>query len=146
MLPSNYYNLFFVFYRFVLLEDCNHCIENEGLMRWLKQSSESIGRKVCPRCKTPINKCIRFMNLIKKDMDDVQAIKQKVFFNKWKDLKKQQFRLIDDLSTLKRQYPNIAGIFSVSIGIIYTTDNTKHFGPRLGMRLDQLSHRRSIEL
>ncbi|XP_048505861.1 NFX1-type zinc finger-containing protein 1-like isoform X3 [Athalia rosae] len=82
--------------RFVFLEDCSHCIESNGLITWLSQVSLGSGNdkaiqvKTCPRCKTPIKKCMRIMNMIKKDLEDVQRVKRKVFGDKTLLLQQQE--------------------------------------------------------
>ncbi|XP_046738512.1 NFX1-type zinc finger-containing protein 1-like [Diprion similis] len=65
--------------RFIFLEDCGHCIESDALTTWVSKCSETIQMKTCPSCKTPIRRCMRVMNQIKKDMADVLQVKMKVF-------------------------------------------------------------------
>ncbi|XP_069679798.1 NFX1-type zinc finger-containing protein 1-like isoform X2 [Periplaneta americana] len=69
--------------RFVLLEDCGHSIEAKGLEEWLNihddQKDIQIETKVCPLCKTPINRTQRFMNVVKAQYNDVLTIKRRVF-------------------------------------------------------------------
>ncbi|XP_046589526.1 NFX1-type zinc finger-containing protein 1 isoform X1 [Neodiprion lecontei] len=76
--------------RFILLEDCGHCIESEGLLKWVSERSDPIQMKTCPRCKTFISKCMRIMNQIKTDVADVQAIKKKIFGDQTCLLNQQQ--------------------------------------------------------
>ncbi|XP_014212352.1 NFX1-type zinc finger-containing protein 1-like [Copidosoma floridanum] len=69
--------------RFILLPDCKHIIESEGLMNWIKpapKAEESLEIKVptCPRCKTPIRNCMRIMNQIKIDLRNVIVIKKRL--------------------------------------------------------------------
>ncbi|XP_069679800.1 NFX1-type zinc finger-containing protein 1-like isoform X4 [Periplaneta americana] len=68
---------------FVLLEDCGHSIEAKGLEEWLNihddQKDIQIETKVCPLCKTPINRTQRFMNVVKAQYNDVLTIKRRVF-------------------------------------------------------------------
>ncbi|XP_046738003.1 NFX1-type zinc finger-containing protein 1-like [Diprion similis] len=79
--------------RFILLEDCGHCIESEGLMKWVSERSDPIQIKTCPRCKTFVSKCMRIMNQIKTDVADVQAIKKKIFGDQTWLLNQQQLFL-----------------------------------------------------
>lgn len=73
--------------RFVLLEDCQHVIEVNGLDRWMEQGSQcgtdgndvSIDMKSCPKCKTVIRRNLRYGNVIKRFLNDVIAIKTKIF-------------------------------------------------------------------
>lgn len=78
-------------------------------MGWIQQKGTSIGMKACPRCKTPIMKCMRIMNTIKRDMKDVQTVKNQLFFKNQKDLNKQQ---VEHLKTAKAlaTNKNVTGI------------------------------------
>ncbi|XP_001601379.1 NFX1-type zinc finger-containing protein 1 isoform X2 [Nasonia vitripennis] len=84
--------------RFVYLEDCNHCIESEGLTKWVTKFSEFVQMKVCPKCKTPIRKCMRLMNQIKSDLRDVMSIKEKNFSHNQKNLETKQ---LEHIATLR---------------------------------------------
>ncbi len=68
--------------RFVLLPDCGHIFEYKGLDHWMEikkedDQSHQISFKECPRCKTPVKKCLRYSNAIKQYLKDVEKIKQK---------------------------------------------------------------------
>lgn len=69
------------FYSFVLLEDCNHTIESKALDQYLSISPKGgeIVMKVCPLCKTPITKTLRFMNYVKQTYQHIIKIKGKIF-------------------------------------------------------------------
>ncbi|XP_014219353.1 NFX1-type zinc finger-containing protein 1-like [Copidosoma floridanum] len=76
--------------RFVLLNDCGHCFENEGLMQWIQPTTDTneaieVKTPACPKCKTPIRSCNRIMNRIKEDLKNVMAVKDKLFFSNKKD-------------------------------------------------------------
>ncbi|XP_018015187.1 NFX1-type zinc finger-containing protein 1-like isoform X2 [Hyalella azteca] len=61
--------------RFVLLQDCGHTIEHDGLSGWLHQTADnSVQMKQCPRCKTPIYNNRRFNALILETYKDVQTV------------------------------------------------------------------------
>ncbi|XP_054765454.2 NFX1-type zinc finger-containing protein 1-like isoform X2 [Lytechinus pictus] len=69
--------------RFVELEDCGHVIEVQGLDRWMMSSgdetdSETVKLKGCPRCNTPIRKNLRYGNVIKRTLEDIEAVKKKM--------------------------------------------------------------------
>ena len=68
-------------FRFVYLEDCKHVLEATGLEQWMAQTEGEIKLKDCPKCKTPIAKTQRFMNMVKKVYQDVQRVKSRVFGN-----------------------------------------------------------------
>eukprot|EP00057_Strongylocentrotus_purpuratus_P016844 XP_011671318.1 PREDICTED: NFX1-type zinc finger-containing protein 1-like [Strongylocentrotus purpuratus] len=73
--------------RFVELEDCKHVIEADALDQWMKTDSGSkdtseaisIKLKECPWCKTPIRRNLRYGNLIKQALDDINAVKRTIF-------------------------------------------------------------------
>ena len=68
-------------FRFIYLEDCKHVLEATGLEQWMAQTDGEIKLKDCPKCKTPIAKTQRFMNMVKKVYQDVQRVKKHVFGN-----------------------------------------------------------------
>ncbi|XP_017480047.1 PREDICTED: NFX1-type zinc finger-containing protein 1-like isoform X1 [Rhagoletis zephyria] len=86
--------------RFVFLEDCQHCIESKALTKWVEDSNESIQMKACPRCKTPIRKCMRLMNHIKKDLKDVLLVKHQVFTGNRLDWNKKRLEYVEALSAI----------------------------------------------
>jgi len=61
------------------LEDCKHVLEATGLEQWMALTDGEIKLKDCPKCKTPIAKTQRFMNMVKKVYQDVQRVKRRVF-------------------------------------------------------------------
>ena len=63
------------------MEDCKHVLEATGLEQWMAQTDGEIKLKDCPKCKTPIAKAQRFMNMVKKVYQDVQRVKKHVFGN-----------------------------------------------------------------
>lgn len=67
--------------RFILLEDCGHAIEREGLDYYMTHDIEEgeITAKNCPRCKTLISRSRRYGNVIKRRLKDVLEIKTKKF-------------------------------------------------------------------
>ena len=67
--------------RFIELRDCGHVFEVEGLDTWVETHNEGdpneVQFKVCPKCKTPIRKSLRYGNTIKKTLADMEQIKKK---------------------------------------------------------------------
>ncbi len=65
--------------RFIVLPDCDHIFEVDGLDEWMSQFSTdgAITLKVCPRCTTPVRKCLRYGNDIGNSLSDLEAIKKK---------------------------------------------------------------------
>ena len=77
--------------RFIELQDCNHIFEVSGLDQWMRTDtsgshsdpdmppeSNQVLFKVCPKCKTPIRKSLRYGDIIKEVLKDVNAIKLKL--------------------------------------------------------------------
>ena len=65
---------------FIELQDCGHIIEVKALDNWIKtdtSKSSQVQFKSCPRCKTSIRKSLRYGNIIKETLNDVEAIKKK---------------------------------------------------------------------
>ncbi|KAK3584660.1 hypothetical protein CHS0354_001239 [Potamilus streckersoni] len=66
--------------RFVQLEDCRHIFEVESLDMWMDASGENNGEttiqlKLCPRCKTPIRRNLRYGHIIKSALCDIEKVK-----------------------------------------------------------------------
>ncbi|XP_072177875.1 NFX1-type zinc finger-containing protein 1-like [Diadema setosum] len=91
--------------RFVELEDCGHVLEVEGLDKWMKPSdtdeSENIKLKGCPKCSTPIRKNLRYGNVIKRALADIEAVKQKMM-GSTKELKGKRRQLKKNLGALRK--------------------------------------------
>jgi len=68
-----------IFFRFIYLEDCEHCIESEALTKWMNQNDDEICLKQCPLCKIPILRTQRFMNQVKVILKDILIIKNKQY-------------------------------------------------------------------
>eukprot|EP00057_Strongylocentrotus_purpuratus_P004392 XP_003728602.1 PREDICTED: NFX1-type zinc finger-containing protein 1 [Strongylocentrotus purpuratus] len=69
--------------RFVQLEDCGHVIEVEALDQYMSMTQDSsddvtIQLKGCPKCKTPIRRNLRYGNIIKQTLGDVENVKTKM--------------------------------------------------------------------
>ena len=81
--------------RFVLLEDCGHCIESSAMDYWMESrfgpdaakdtdpnnnnQLNSIELPVCPRCKTPIRRNLRYSKYVKIQMALIEQIKLKSY-------------------------------------------------------------------
>ncbi|XP_022808817.1 NFX1-type zinc finger-containing protein 1-like [Stylophora pistillata] len=68
--------------RFIRLPDCQHIFEVTGLDRWMDGDDDVIGRKQCPQCKTPVQTCLRYGNVIKQQLHDIERVKAKMLGNK----------------------------------------------------------------
>ena len=72
--------------RFIQLKDCNHFFEVRGLDRWMDQElvedrskARDIQFKQCPKCKTPIRRSLRYGNIIKRTLGDMERVKAAIF-------------------------------------------------------------------
>ena len=76
--------------RFILLPDCNHIIEVRALDQWMSteitSDSQEITLNVCPQCKTPVRRCLRYGNDIRSKLNDIEAVKRKLLSSTSLDL------------------------------------------------------------
>ncbi|XP_069936521.1 NFX1-type zinc finger-containing protein 1-like [Cherax quadricarinatus] len=79
--------------RFVLLEDCGHSIEVQGLEGWLTQDNNEIGMKTCPKCRKPMYNNRRYQDIILKTYETVKAVKNKYYQSQSK-IKRKDIELI----------------------------------------------------
>ncbi|XP_021348896.1 NFX1-type zinc finger-containing protein 1-like [Mizuhopecten yessoensis] len=67
--------------RFIQLEDCGHIIEVSAMDTYMDQAStdeqNEILLKGCPKCKTPIRKNLRYGNIIKQTLRNIEQVKRK---------------------------------------------------------------------
>ncbi|XP_037044307.1 NFX1-type zinc finger-containing protein 1-like [Bradysia coprophila] len=138
--------------RFILLKDCNHIIEVNGLLNWVKLQDESnsnsggmsIQMKTCPRCKTVIRQTKALNTFIQSCLRDLEAVKLKIFGNV-EDNHQEQILLhtrisnhdIDGMDTLsnlrqirfvyeqllKHTKPNDNGLIGIPKGDIHKNEN-----------------------
>ncbi|NXE92852.1 ZNFX1 protein, partial [Menura novaehollandiae] len=64
--------------RFVQLEDCGHIFESQGLDHYMDKDDDVIKLKVCPQCQTPIRKNLRYGTSVKRHVDEIEQVKQKI--------------------------------------------------------------------
>ncbi|NXN81607.1 ZNFX1 protein, partial [Bombycilla garrulus] len=64
--------------RFVQLEDCGHVFESQGLDRYMDEAADVVKLKVCPLCQTPIRKNLRYGTSVKKQVEEIEQVKQKI--------------------------------------------------------------------
>ena len=71
--------------RFIQLEDCGHIFEVSGLDRWMDQQDSGtdskaveIQFKCCPKCKTSVRRSLRYGNIIKQTLHDMERIKKEL--------------------------------------------------------------------
>lgn len=109
----NAINHFSMFYRFVLMVDCNHTIESKALDQYFSATFKDgeIMLKGCPLCGMPITKTLRFMNFVKRMYQQIAEMKTKTF---------EDLRSFD----LKKMFQNLHQITyqcSSKLIIIYAT-------------------------
>ncbi|NXB12477.1 ZNFX1 protein, partial [Cnemophilus loriae] len=64
--------------RFVQLEDCGHVFESQGLDHYMDNNDDVVKLKVCPLCQTPIRKNLRYGNTVKRQVEEIEQVKQKI--------------------------------------------------------------------
>ena len=98
--------------RFIQLEDCGHIFEVSGLDHWMDQQDNStdskaieIQFKCCPKCKTNVRRSLRYGNIIKQTLVDIQEVKKQISGadknrnELWKTNKQKIFELLKDCYT-----------------------------------------------
>lgn len=101
--------------RFVLLEDCGHVIEAEGLKTWLSQDDGEISMKFCPRCKKPVYNNRRNHEAILAAYENVRQVKSQYFKKKPRQAMMDIQELLDemegltgkDIEKIKRSLPQV---------------------------------------
>ncbi|XP_005057093.1 PREDICTED: NFX1-type zinc finger-containing protein 1 [Ficedula albicollis] len=64
--------------RFVQLEDCGHVFESQGLDHYMDEDDDAVKLKVCPLCQTPIRKNLRYGSSVKRQVEEIERVKQKI--------------------------------------------------------------------
>ena len=66
--------------RFVQLVDCGHLIHAESIDTWVNKAVEEkvVGLPVCPKCRTPIRRTLRFNSQINEHLAKVEQVKAKL--------------------------------------------------------------------
>lgn len=64
--------------RFVQLEDCGHVFESQGLDHYMDGDDDVVKLKVCPLCQTPIRKSLRYGTSVKRQVEEIEQVKQKI--------------------------------------------------------------------
>ncbi|XP_068006238.1 NFX1-type zinc finger-containing protein 1 isoform X1 [Melanerpes formicivorus] len=64
--------------RFVQLEDCGHVFESQGLDHYMDEDDDVVKLKVCPMCQTPIRKNLRYGTTVKRRLDEIEKVKEKI--------------------------------------------------------------------
>ena len=65
--------------RFIQLKDCQHIFEMSGLDHWMESQKAAESQLIkfieCPKCKTPIRRSLRYGNIIKGTINDMEQVK-----------------------------------------------------------------------
>ncbi|XP_040289644.1 NFX1-type zinc finger-containing protein 1-like isoform X1 [Bufo bufo] len=74
--------------RFVQLLECPHFFEVTKFSEWMnnKEEGQVIKLKSCPKCAKPIRKSLRYGNLIKQTLSDLEKIKERISYKWMNDL------------------------------------------------------------
>lgn len=86
--------------RYVQLEDCGHVFEFSDLDRWMDLNNDSaVKLKECPRCKKAIRRNLRYGNMIKQALCDIESVKRRMLGddNRKYDLERSIARGLPDL-------------------------------------------------
>ncbi|CAG2235642.1 NFX1-type zinc finger-containing protein 1 [Mytilus edulis] len=141
--------------RFVQLQDCCHFFEVSGLDRWMDENIDSdlnktsIKLKECPKCKTPIRRNLRYGNMIKEVLKDIECVKKQMIGNEKKideiieSIQEGIIKLTtEDRATVKQQMENMSKR-PVSVQNFGTVNNQVNFFARLSGLEKQ--HRRETD-
>ena len=70
--------------RFIQFKDCEHVLEVSGLDEWMDMNGSDSSKdvaiqfKTCPKCKTPIRRSLRYGNIVKMSLVDMEKVKVKI--------------------------------------------------------------------
>ncbi|NWU16427.1 ZNFX1 protein, partial [Cephalopterus ornatus] len=64
--------------RFVQLEDCGHIFESQGFDHYMDKDDDVVRLKVCPLCQKPIRKNLRYGTSVKRRVNEIEQVKQKI--------------------------------------------------------------------
>ncbi|XP_063429947.1 NFX1-type zinc finger-containing protein 1-like [Mytilus trossulus] len=129
--------------RFVQLQDCRHFFEVSGLDRWMDENIDSdltktsIKLKECPKCKTPIRRNLRYGNMIKEVLKDIECVKKQMIGDEKRidgiieSIQEGIVKLTsEDRATVKQQMANMSKR-PVSVQNFGTVNNQVNFFARL---------------
>ena len=139
---------------YIELVDCKHVFEVNDLDYWMEgiQDSETdlaVQLKVCPRCKTPIRRSLRYGNIVKKTLADIENVK-KIKLEEQRQLKQKRFELEERIDKLVEKHPKVVkyGVDRLRVHRLaddpdaYTTlDNQLQFFSRL-CEIDEMFFKR----
>ncbi|XP_046846173.1 NFX1-type zinc finger-containing protein 1-like [Xenia sp. Carnegie-2017] len=84
--------------RFIKLSECDHIFEQTGMDKYMDgQVNNEIKPKVCPLCRIPIMKSLRYGNILKTIQNDIDVVKKEILGNR---------NLVDALKTMQNLLPS----------------------------------------
>ncbi|NXC85444.1 ZNFX1 protein, partial [Cercotrichas coryphoeus] len=134
--------------QFVQLEDCGHVFESQGLDRYMDEDDDVVKLKVCPSCQTPIRKNLRYGTSVKRQVEEIERVKQKIQ-GPAQEIESNRQRLKAELArnvVLKRNLPwkynmlenklKASALSTKSIGLI---ENLLNFYKRVADLMDNMN-------
>lgn len=93
--------------------------------------SQLIQLKTCPRCRTPIRCSLRYGNVIKQQLRDIEKVKKKILFEADSGLSSKKRLLKGRLTTLSEKF---------------NAENYQHVWETLKQRVDEMKNRLKFPL
>ena len=95
---------------FIRLPDCEHIFAVSDLDRYMDMQEEetheghnvSVQLKTCPRCKTPIRRSLRYGNIVKQQLRDIERVKSQLCENQ-ENLKVKKSHLQRKIAEMKER-------------------------------------------
>ena len=95
---------------YIELVDCEHTFQVNDLDYWMEEMEENetsaIQLKVCPKCKTTIRRTLRYSNIVKRTLADIEKVKEKKL-EEQRQLQKKKLKLDQRVRELTKKYPKI---------------------------------------
>ncbi|CAB3987453.1 NFX1-type zinc finger-containing 1-like [Paramuricea clavata] len=97
---------------YIELVDCGHVFEVSDLDHWMELEGKKedgsivIQLKVCPKCKTVIRRSLRYGNIIKKTLANIENVK-KIKLEEQRQLREKLSQLRQSVHELTKKYPKL---------------------------------------
>ncbi|XP_028391654.1 NFX1-type zinc finger-containing protein 1-like [Dendronephthya gigantea] len=106
---------------YVELVDCGHIFEVNDLDYWMEgmeeNESSAVQLKVCPRCKTAIRRSLRYGNIVKKTLADIEKVK-KIKLDEQQKLREKRVQLRQRVEKLIENYPTLEKKLHLKLEVI----------------------------
>jgi hypothetical protein len=93
--------------RFIMLKDCEHIFEYTALDKMMDGIDNEIKPKVCPLCRMPIVKSLRYGNVVERIHNDLDNIKRKIL-GSTTEFEEKRFLVLKLAHDLKSKIPLIS--------------------------------------